>query len=424
MEPDLQQRPAQKPGEILAFLIRKETKCSECGEELWSGRLIEGLDGNFYGTTLAGGSAFLGVVYRVTRLGKITILHSFNDGSVKGDGVGPSGGLIFGADGDLYGTTAYGGTTDSIWPGFGTIYKITLKGNLTILHNFGDGAVTGDGVNPTGALVLGRDGNFYGTTVSDVTASTLPGGATNGTVFKMTPKGEVTILHHFGDGTVVNDGGYPNGDLLRALDGGFYGTTLYGGGTAPNGYGTIYKITPEGKVTLLHRFHDGTVTNDGASPQAGLVQGRGDIFYGTTEFGGSDNYGVVLKMTAKGKVTILHSFGDGSSVNDGLEPFASFVEAWDRNLYGTTLMGGSAEAGTVFRITPEGTLTVLHSFNDGSVTNDGSLPYTGLAFSGHSDGYLYGTTEKGGSANSGIIFKLPHWMTPMPDQDRHPRERE
>jgi uncharacterized repeat protein (TIGR03803 family) len=156
----------------------------------------------------------------------------------------------------------------------------------------------------------------------------------------MTPKGEVTILHHFGDGTVANDGGYPNGDLVQALDGAFYGTTLFGGGTAPNENGTIYKITPEGKVTLLHRFQDGTVTNVGASPQTGLLQGRGDSFYGTTELGGSDNHGVVFKMTVKGKVTILHCFGDGSSINDGLQPFANLVEAWDRNLYGTTLMGG------------------------------------------------------------------------------------
>jgi uncharacterized repeat protein (TIGR03803 family) len=149
-----------------------------------SGHLIEGPEGNFYGTTFAGGSAFFGVVYKVTRPGKVTILHSFNDGSVKGDGVGPSSGLIFGADGDLYGATTYGGTTDSVWPGFGTIYKITRKGQLTILHNFGDGTVANDGINPLCALVLGRDGNFYGTTSSDVTAGPFTGGVPTGTVLR------------------------------------------------------------------------------------------------------------------------------------------------------------------------------------------------------------------------------------------------
>ncbi|MGO8671071.1 MAG: choice-of-anchor tandem repeat GloVer-containing protein, partial [Capsulimonadaceae bacterium] len=305
------------------------------------------------------------------------------------DGANPTAGLIQGSDGNFYGTTSYGGSTVNS----GVAFKMSPSGAMTILHSFGDGSVANDGAIPAG-LIQGSDGNYYGTTSGG-------GSADVGTVFVMSPSGTVTILHSFGDGTVSNDGAIPEAGLIQGSDGNFYGTTWFGGSSA---YGVAFRMAPSGAMTILHSFGDGSVSNDGGSPRAGLIQGSDGNFYGTTLAGGSAGWGTAFKMTPSGAVTILHSFLDGSVPNDGQDPNAGLIQGSDSNFYGTTSEGGSADAGTVFKMTPSGAVTILHSFGDGSVPNDGQSPLAGLIQG--SDGNFYGTTVGGGPAGWGTAFKM------------------
>ena len=262
---------------------------------------------------------------------------------------------------------------------------------FTTLYTF-DGT---DGVNPQGVLVQAANGDFYGTTHN----GGEPGGAASGvgTVFKITPTGTLTTLHSF-DGT---DGASPFLGLVQATDGNFYGTTGNGGagygsanngcGSAHFGCGTVFKITPGGTLTTLYSFCSQSGCPDGELPIAGLVQATDGDFYGTTDGGGANHVGTVFKITPTGTLTTLHSF-DGA---DGAYPFAGLVQATDGNFYGTTWEGGATfyPGGTVFKITPSGTLTTLYSFCSQSGCPDGAGPY-GLVQAANGD--LYGTTEFGG----------------------------
>ena len=349
--------------------------------------VIQGSDGNLYGTAPNGGSAGSGTAFMMTPAGVVTILHSFGDGSTVNDGRSPYVHLIQDSDGVFYGTTQAGGSY-----GGGSVFKMTSAGVVTILHSFG--STVNDGQDPYAPLVLGSDGSFYGTTVN--------GGSTgSGTAFKMTSAGVVTILHSFRDGSVAGDGAVPQFGLIQGSDGSFYGITNQGGSA---GYGTVFKMTPAGVVTVLHSFGDGSTTNDGQYPTASLVQGSNGVFYGTTQYGGSAGAGAVFEMTSAGVVTILHSFGDGSTVNDGQNPFAPLTEDSEGVFYGTTRNGGSTGSGTAFMMTSAGAVTILHSFPDGSVTNDG-VHLAGPLIQG-SDGSFYGTTYQGGSADRGTAFKI------------------
>ncbi|HLW84977.1 MAG TPA: choice-of-anchor tandem repeat GloVer-containing protein [Candidatus Sulfotelmatobacter sp.] len=248
------------------------------------------------------------------------------------------------------------------------------------LYNFSgtDGAAVA-----TAGLIQATDGNLYG-------ATTGGGANSDGTVFKITPTGTLTTLHSF-DGT---DGASPWGRLVQATNGNFYGTTTGGGAT--NGYGTVFKITTSGTLTTLHSF-DGT---DGEAPYAGLVQATNGNFYGTEEDGGANLYGSVFKITGTDTLTTLHSFDS----TDGANPQAALVQATDGNFYGTTRFGANSACnggcGTVFKMTPTGMLTTLHSFD----STDGANPFGGMVQG--TDGNLYGTTSAGGSANDGTVFKI------------------
>jgi uncharacterized repeat protein (TIGR03803 family) len=223
--------------------------------------LIQGTDGNFYGTSYFGGTSGNGTVFKITPAGAETVLYSFAGGT---DGSNPSA-LIQASDGNFYGTTGAGGTSNA-----GTFFKITPEGVETVLYSFKGGA--SDGAGPS-ALIQASDGNFYGTTGA--------GGPFGfGTVFKITPARVETVLYLFGSGDY--DGAYPTG-LIQASDGNFYGTTS-GGGSLINRYvniggGTVFKITPAGVETVLYAFKGGT---DGAHPEAALFPGRDGYFYGTT----------------------------------------------------------------------------------------------------------------------------------------------
>lgn len=321
--------------------------------------LIQASDGNFYGTAPSGGLTGLGTVFQLTSGGAETVLYSFTG---HPDGREPFAALIQGSDGNFYGTTTSGGTGD------GTIFQITPAGVETVLHSFAGGS---DGSQPQAGLLQGSDGNFYGTT--------LYGGGNNaGTVFKLTSAGVETVLYSFGGG---GDGSLPYGSLTQGSDGNLYGTTHSGGA---NGNGTVFKITLVGQETVLYSFANG---GDGSQPYGGLIQGIDGNFYGTTTAGGTNNIGTVFKITPLGVETVIYSFG-GSG--DGDQPYAALLQASDGNFYGTTIAGGMDNLGTVFRITPTGAETVIHSF-DGS---DGSLPFAPLIQG--SDGRLYGTASGGG----------------------------
>jgi uncharacterized repeat protein (TIGR03803 family) len=241
-----------------------------------------------------------------------------------------------------------------------------------------------DGDYPYAGLVQASDGNFYGTT----------GGFYGvGTVFKITPEGTLTSLHSF-DGT---DGEYPFAALVQASDGNFYGTTGWGGAY---GYGTVFKITSTGTLTTLHSFD----SSDGANPWAGLLQASDGNFYGTTYGGGATGQGTVFKITPAGMLTTLYSFCSQNGCADGSNPQAGLVQGADGNFYGTTYFGAinncSFGCGTVFKITPAGTLTTLHSFDN----SDGASPKAALVQA--SDGNFYGTTPWGGPNGGGTIFKI------------------
>ena len=342
--------------------------------------LIQGGDGNFYGTTSGGGTSNLGTVFEITSTGAETVLHSFTGGAT--DGSLPAAALIQGSDGDFYGTTSTGGTNS-----FGTVFKITPTGVETVLYSFAGG--TTDGSFPVAALIRGSDGNFYGTTQAGGTGNA-------GTVFKITPAGVETVLHSFAGGTT--DGGFPATALIQGSDGNFYGTT------SGSGSGTVFKITPSGVETVLHTFTG--YPADGGTPGAALVLGSDGNFYGTTQTGGTNNTGTVFKMTPGGVTTVLHSFVGGTA--DGSRPYAALIQGNDGNFYGTTTNGGiggdvnsgSSGNGTLFRVTPAGVETILYSFAGGT---DGSNPSELIL---GSDGIFYGTTFTGGTTNLGTVYKF------------------
>jgi len=343
------------------------------------GGLVQGKDGNFYGTTELGGPERLGTVYRITAQGKLSTLHSFN-GS---EGYQPHAGLAQGMNGTFYGTTLAGGANDR-----GTIFTITPTGKLTLLHSF-NGT---DGQSPYAGLMLDANGSFFGTTSG--------GGANDrGTVFTITATGKLTTLYNFCSLPKCADGIFPVATLMRGVDGRFYGTTL--GDGCVSSCGTVYTITPSGKLTTLYNFCAQSGCTDGSAPVGGLVQGKDGNFYGLASQGGTNGLGTVYRITAQGKLTTLHKF-DGS---DGKSPDGTLVLGADGSFYGTTANGGSGGncmpgCGTVFRITASGNLTTLHSFGNGT---EGDTPDAGLVQG--TAGTFYGTTRYGG-VGSGSIYRL------------------
>ena len=350
--------------------------------------LVEGLDGNLYGTTSIGGSSDCslgcGTVFKITPGGTLTTLHLFD----STDGSKPYAGLLLATEGAFAGTTAYGGAY-----GFGTFFKLTTAGKLTMLASV-DNA-------PDARLIQATDGNFYGTS--------LFGGNNFGDVFRITTGGTLTSLFSF----QYPSGEAPYGGLIQASDGKLYGTTARGGANAAGTAGTIFRITLEGALRTIYNFCAQANCPDGYHPSTPLVQSADGNFYGTTFDGGpsnncSDGCGTVFKISPAGTLTTLHIF-DGS---DGGGPTAGLVQGTDGNFYGTTIEGGTSNncpdgCGTVFKITPGGTLITLHSFD----RTDGESPYGGLVQA--SNGIFYGTTEYGGINTDGTVFSLSMGLGPF-----------
>jgi uncharacterized repeat protein (TIGR03803 family) len=348
------------------------------------GDLVLDKAGNLYGTTFEGtgrnGSSMPGTVFKLAPDGNSTLLHSFD----WADGANPYAGLVSDDAGTLYGTTYRGGAAGN-GTERGTVFKLALDGTHTILHSF---AGTAAGAYPVGGLVLDGSGNAYGTTY-------VGGAGDFGTVFKVFPDGTHTVLHSF----LGSNGAYPYGRLVFDGNGILYGTTTYGGAA---GVGTVFKLAPDGTHTVLHAFLGG----DGAYPTGGLVRDGSGTLYGTTVSGGASGYGTVFKLAPDGTHTVLHSL----ALEDGAFPYGSLVRDSDGNLYGSTEEGGpGAEPepeggvtghGTVFKVAPDGSHTVLHNFGGG----DGSGPFAGLLLDGN--GHLYGTTVYGGPLQQGVVFRI------------------
>ncbi len=392
--PDLR---AQTPAALTTlhgFGVSDTARAAEDGTQP-RGSLLQGSDGNFYGTTATGGTNGTGTVFRLTPEGTVTTLYSFDavDGNgTNRDGTLPDAGLLQAGDGNFYGATTRGGAH-----GVGTVFRLTAEGAITTLHSFEaephPPAQRKDGTVARLTLVESGDGALYGTTTT--------GGANGaGTVFRLTHDGVFTPLHDFSG----PDGAGPDAGLVQGNDGNFYGTATTGGA---NGTGAIFQLTYDGVLTVLHSFgaEDGDLRNsDGARPYGSLIQGSGGSFFGTTSEGGAGGSGTVFRLTRTGIMTTLHSFGavdrKGSN-DDGALPQAGLLAAADGAFfYGTTTAGGAAAGGTVFRITRAGVLTTLHHF----AGSDGSGPQAGLVQG--RDGQLYGTTSGGGAAGQGTLFRL------------------
>ena len=372
--------------------------------------LVQATNGDLYGTTWGGGAKNAGTVFKINPAGTLTTLYSFCSQANCTDGVEPEAGLFQAANGDLYGTTFYGGSYNH-----GTVFRITPTGTLTTLYSFCSQSGCPDGSGPGAGLVQAANGDLYGTTYYG--GGNFPGA---GTVFKITPTGTRTTVYIFcsqGSYPICPDGALPNPWLSQATDGDLYGTAYEGGAT---NNGTVFRITPTGTLTTLYSFCPQSQCRDGSAPRAGLVQGANGDFYGTTA---GDvfpyNLGTVFKITPSGTLTTLYRFCPPSGCPDGASPGSSpsgLVQAADGDFYGTTYSGGAngLNTGTVFKITPAGMLTTLYSFcSQGTYPNcaDGFAPWAGVVQDTNGD--FYGTTLNGGAYNEGTVFRLSVGLGPF-----------
>jgi uncharacterized repeat protein (TIGR03803 family) len=406
-----------------------------------AGALVQGTDGKLYGTTVLGGISDnpcgslyhteCGTVFNITRGGELTRLFSFG----PSEGGHPNDGLMLANDGYFYGAAFGVNEICSNSPECGTVFKVTPAGNLTVIYShFCINADCLNGDYPYAGLIQASDGNLYGTTsTGGYQCSRIS--LTGGTVFKITPAGILTTLHDFC--AYSTDGAVPLAGLIQGTDGEFYGTTSQGGA---HGGGTVFRIASTGELTTVYSFCSQANCTDGHFPDAGLVQGADGNFYGTTVMGGVFNNscstypgcGTIFKITPAGKLTTLYDFCTQSGCTDGNTPYAGLIQGTDGELYGTTSQGGfyspscslyNLGCGTVFKITPAGALTTVYTFCSQTNCTDGADPIAGLVQA--TDGNFYGTTTIGGGATGyycvgldtaigcGTVFRLSTGLGPF-----------
>lgn len=346
-------------------------------------------DGNLYFASYSGGLG-AGAIGKLTPDGQLSTLYSLaSNGS---EGVTLYGSLIQGSDGALYGTSYFGGAE-----GGGTLFRVTLDGEFTVLKAFGGGRVNGV-YSPLFAytgVTEGPDGMLYGTT--------FRGGRDDaGVIYRIGLDGSnFSVLYHFSDG----DGENPEGALAVGPDGMLYGTTMMGGSS---NRGVIYRISTEGAYEVLYSFpsltrfnSQGLATNaTGANPRAGLTLGPDGAFYGTTYQGGEFGHGTFYRVTLAGEVTVMHAFRGPSF--DGSSPVSPVSIDADGNFYGTTQAGGNLHRGAVWRLSADGTqYDLLHSFS--GLTGDGQQPWAGVT---HAHGRIYAVSYSDTVGDAGTIIRL------------------
>jgi len=371
-----------------------------------SGIIAQGRDGNMYSSTATGGCfGSNGAVFKVSPKGNLSVVYSFNH--AIGDQILAFSGATLGTDGNFWGTNEGGDFGGNIW-------KVTPAGKETTFDVFG-GTKEVNGIEPTAPPVQGMDGNWYGTTNQggNVSKCTYNFGGC-GVIYKITPSGKFKVIHTFDQANGAN----PDSPLVLGTDGNFYGTTYHGGtvGKVFENAGVIFKVTPAGTYTVLYVFCTVAGCHDGANPIGGLTQGTDGNFYGTTEYGGGSTIlpeGVAFKVTPAGKLTVLNSFCTLASCKDGSSPFGGLVQATDGNLYGTTLGGGAHNQGIIFQVTPKGKFTILHSFQDATGSLFGEYPEVTLIQ--NTNGILYGDTMNGGTSgrHQGVFYSIDMGLKPF-----------
>lgn len=347
--------------------------------------LIQDLAGHIYGTTAGGGDASSdGVVFKLNTAGMETVLHTF---SGNPDGEAPYAPLAWGEAGSLYGVTSYGGTNSNCsgGSGCGTVFKIGAAKKETVLYNFTGGS---DGCGPEQDFVRDTSGSVYGTT-------TGYGCSNNGTIFKVDSTGKFTLLHSFAGSP--SDGAHPSGGHL-AVDqfGNFYGVTVNGGSAnCMGGCGVVYKLSKNGKVTLLYSFKGGS--SDGCYPYGRVVEDKFGSFYGTTSQCGSNQYGTIWKLSKTGKETVLHQFAGGGE--DGCYPMAGVARDSKGNIYGNAIGCGFDNLGALYELSERGAFSLLHSFNG----SDGVAPLGEPLL--NAKGTLFGVAVQGGTYGAGTVWE-------------------
>jgi uncharacterized repeat protein (TIGR03803 family) len=330
---------------------------------------------------MLGSAVALALSAGTAQAAKYKVLYDFiGNGS---DGLDPQGGLISDKAGNLFGVTVYGGPSDK-----GTIFEIRPDGSETRLHDF---TSTPDGGLPRGRLLPDKAGNFYAT-------ATIGGAAGDGAVIKLAPDGTESVLYSFQGGS---DGFEPIGDMISDGQGNLYGVAIAGGDFTclQTGCGVVFKLTPDGTETVLHAFS----FSEGFYPIAAVIADKAGNLYGTTSGGGAYGFGTAYRLAPDGTLSVLHAFAGGT---DGANPSAGLLLDKKGNLYGATEFGGGntgcdGGCGTIFRLTPDGTETLLHVF---AGKTDGSAPVVSLVQG--PDGDFYGTASAGGVKNFGTVFRM------------------
>jgi uncharacterized repeat protein (TIGR03803 family) len=386
-----------------------------------SGQLIQGTNGDLYGTASSGGGGNgqcgglgCGTIFEISTSGELRTVHRFCSQPYCLDGDAPEEALVQTVNGDLYGTTPM-----TFANGTGTIFKITPSGTLTTLYTFCSQAACSDGENPVAGLVQTIDGNLYGTTAEGGSTNCAIFGC--GTVFRITPQGALTTVYTFCEQTGCPDGQSPNSALVQTPSGDLFGTTALGGIIGPacaEGCGTIFRITPGGVLTTLYSFCGQAGCPKGQSP-AGLIEATNGDLYGTTQGGGTSSMcgtrgcGTVFQITQTGTLTTLYSFCSEAGCPDGSYPVGNLIQATDGAFYGMTSGGGSSiDGGTIFKIDTSGNLTTLYSFcYEQAGCLDGQSPVGALAQD--TNGNLYGMTAEGGANDDGVVFSLSVGLGPF-----------
>ena len=346
---------------------------------------VQATDGNFYGVA-TGGIHGVGVMYRMTPDGSLSTAHSFcTQKPLCADGKDVLVGPILGSDGNLYGATSYGGSSDT-----GVIYRMSPDGEFTVIHNICPTNTCPDGTDISW-LTEGSDGNFYGATADK-------GSHNDGEVFRVSPSGEFRVLHNFCSLADCADGGLASSPPIEGIDGNFYGVARGGGGLQG---GVMYEITSSGTYSVIHNFCDYSDDNCSGAQPLSLVQDVSGNFFGVTTFAGAHGVGSLFEVTANHQYKVLHSFDLISGT-----PLPGLTPGSDGNIYGKAV-GSRANGGTIFSVTPSGAYTRVYSLSNDCVVGCGL--FWGPLFQG-TDGRFYAGTTSGGSNNDGTVFALDNGL--------------